>query len=127
MPAKLEENRFEYKGYKYITRKLGYRLEQIERDRDKLRFLGLNEHWWCGYVEIPKDHKVDGVEYDDINIDCHGGLTYSRHEGDKWVIGFDCNHFDDNPIEQDEDYVKMECQKIIDQLIQMEQANESNI
>lgn len=125
MPAKLEENRFEYKGHHYITRKLGYPAEEVIRVTHLFGPGGLNPHWWCGYVEIPKDHKLEGVEYDDIDIQCHGGLTYSRHEGDKWVIGFDCNHYEDNPIEHDEDYVKMECHKIIDQLIEMEQSNES--
>jgi hypothetical protein len=32
------------------------------------------------------------VKYDDINVDVHGGLTYSREEEELWVIGFDCAH-----------------------------------
>lgn len=50
-----------------------------------------------GYVEIPRDHPIHGVDYDSINIDVHGGVTY----GDKneitgeFTIGFDTNHFGD--------------------------------
>lgn len=127
MPAKLEENRFEYHGHQYITRKLGFTDEQINVSPHLFETGIINPFWWFGYVEIPQGHKLDGVEYYDIDIQCHGGLTYSSREGDKWVIGFDCNHFNDNPFDQDEDYVKIECQKIIDQLIVMEQTNESNI
>lgn len=31
----------------------------------------------CGYVRAPKDHLYYGKHYDDCNINCHGGLTYS--------------------------------------------------
>jgi hypothetical protein len=48
----------------------------------------------CGYVQIPKDHPYYEKGYDDINIDCHGGFTYSEVMGtdnEHW-IGFDCMH-----------------------------------
>jgi len=49
----------------------------------------------CGYVEIPKGHELHGKHYDDINIDCHGGLTFSDFLEDAYLIGFDCAHCDD--------------------------------
>lgn len=33
--------------------------------------------WGNGYVLIPKGHKFYGLEYDDIDVNVHGGLTYS--------------------------------------------------
>ena len=55
------------------------------------------------YVEIPKNHKYYLKHYDEIDIDVHGGLTYSKNylytnENDKldgWFIGWDYAHFDD--------------------------------
>lgn len=49
-----------------------------------------------GYVVLTKESKYYGVDYNDIPIECHGGLTYSNYDQDKnWEIGFDCAHFDD--------------------------------
>lgn len=41
------------------------------------------------YINIPKEHKFYGVEYEDLDeldIDVHGGLTYSK---DTLIIDFD--------------------------------------
>lgn len=51
------------------------------------------------YVQIPFDHPYYGKNYDDIDIDVHGDLTYSLnelsflplHDGD-WFIGWDYAH-----------------------------------
>ena len=31
----------------------------------------------CGYIAIPKGHKLYGKDYDEIDISVHGGLTYA--------------------------------------------------
>ena len=57
----------------------------------------------CCYVFLPKGHKYYGKEYDDIEISCHGGLTFSEKDlafnpiflKDTWVIGWDYAHCDD--------------------------------
>ena|ERR1017187_5301940 len=50
----------------------------------------------CGYVNIPKEHKYHGKHYDDIEIDCHGSLTFfDTDKYDKYWIGFDCAHSTD--------------------------------
>jgi hypothetical protein len=54
----------------------------------------------CGYIGIPKGHSVYGKDYDEIDIDVHGGLTYAGDdnypvESDLWWIGFDCAHSGD--------------------------------
>ena len=57
----------------------------------------------CGYVGIPKEHSFWGVSYEEshvelseIEVDVHGGITYSA-EGDDgfWYFGFDTNHAND--------------------------------
>src|SRR4026208_2575071 len=84
-----EPNRcvFSYKGYRCIVR------------RTDLGHL-------CGYVGLPPDHKYFEKNYDDVPVDCHGGLTFSdfwtaRDYGNNidpsdddgnWYIGFDAAH-----------------------------------
>ena len=46
---------------------------------------------WCGYVELPADHPDAGVNYNDMEVQVHGGLTYS----DGCMFGFDCAHWND--------------------------------
>lgn len=57
------------------------------------------------YIEIPKESKLFGLSYDalyekDIDIDVHGGLTYSNDylrniKYDTWFIGWDYAHCND--------------------------------
>lgn len=44
-----------------------------------------------GYVQIPEGHPWSGLDYDDIDVRVHGGLTYADHG---W-IGFDTLHYGD--------------------------------
>ena len=85
----------------------------------------------CGYVGVPKGHPWYGVDYNDyqgeryetdlvINVDVHGGLTFSSacqetddessgichvpepgREHDIWWLGFDCAHMGDVTPELD--------------------------
>jgi len=58
----------------------------------------------CGYVGVPLDSKLANVAYDDLDVNCHGGLTYgAKCEGrvchisdyEVYWFGFDCAHFED--------------------------------
>ena len=49
----------------------------------------------CGYVKIPETHQLYNLDYDEIDVDVHGGLTYSSEEKDGYWLGFDCAHYDD--------------------------------
>lgn len=66
----------------------------------------------CGYVGVPEGHPWHGVNYNDVSVKVHGGLTYSApceedaRECDHtvchtelpgrpehvWWLGFDCAH-----------------------------------
>jgi hypothetical protein len=53
----------------------------------------------CGYVRVPPTHPLFGTDYDDFDVDVHGGLTFAdiesctEHEdGQGWWFGFDCAH-----------------------------------
>ena len=73
----------------------------------------------CGYVGVPADHPDFGVEYDDVDVSVHGGLTFAGRcwtppgvdegqpsagvchvpfEGrphEVYWLGFDCGHYQD--------------------------------
>lgn len=58
----------------------------------------------CGYVGVPKDHVLYGVDcfsnqFRNYGLSCHGGITYSGdanhlnlEDDELWYIGFDCGH-----------------------------------
>lgn len=46
-----------------------------------------------GYVKIPTDHHWHGKDYDEIDVEVHGGLTYGG--GAAGWIGFDTLHSGD--------------------------------
>lgn len=104
-------NTGEYLGYEYIVRKLSLNSYRMP-------------YYYCGYVAIPKGHRLYQVEYDRMSfINCHGGLTFSdKFDGydDVWFIGFDCAHAWDHPTEQDADYTENECLHIINQIVEMD-------
>ena len=68
---------------------------------------------WCGYVGVTREHPDFGKEYDDVDVDVHGGLTYAAAcQGDNkehgichvvgpgeddavWWFGFDTAHCGD--------------------------------
>lgn len=85
----------------------------------------------CGYVTVGKEHPIYGKDYDELlmNIECHGGLTFSETKEGQTKIGFDCAHcIDLTPYYYEHDmiisgmvyrnmeYVKKECMKIVEQL-----------
>lgn len=57
----------------------------------------------CGYVRVPKGHPWHGADYNDLNVDCHGGVTFVEEDepcgkggaDDAYWVGFDCAHSGD--------------------------------
>ncbi len=90
--------------------------------------------WFCGYVMLDKESQFFGKDYFNqelAGIEVHGGLTLSENGkgfeefflpvaeiniSDQWILGFDCNHFDDLQDPKDLDYVIRECEKLAEQL-----------
>ena len=91
---------------------------------------------WCGYVAVTPNHLWSGRSYSGLDIDVHGGLTYSegcagkichRSEGDDkvWWFGFDCGHaWDLSPLDswgrsgayRDINYVREQTKLLAEQL-----------
>jgi len=74
-----------------------------------------------GYVGIPEGHPWFNVNYDYIDCDVHGGLTYAgdhapKHEPDGlYWIGFDTCHDTDNKQNCDKTYCEQQLAKLLQQ------------
>ena len=94
----------------------------------------------CAYVKLTGDDKYYHTDYEEIPIECHGGLTYSGEtleytkrnnpifslvsgEDNSWVIGWDYAHYDDCIYDSDSGRrwataeMVEECENVIRQLI----------
>lgn len=81
----------EYKGYQACVKRT-FLKEPFSKE---LAYFGGH---LCGYVRIPDSHPYFGKV--DIEIDCHGGLTFNESGLEHW-IGYDCAHsFDYVPTSQ---------------------------
>lgn len=131
-----------YMGYKaLIIRKV---FKQV-RYAKKYYFGG----YFCGYVQIPKNHIYFSNTKLCYELECHGGVTFNRFFKKHW-IGFDCAHSNDyvpstekfkkeneklnafaltkefkkyslfNPVYRNVDFCIKECVSLIDQLIDLE-------
>lgn len=67
----------------------------------------------CGYVGVPAGHPAHGKDYDHLDVEVHGGLTFASacshgaedraichkvepgEPDDVWWLGFDCAHIGD--------------------------------
>jgi hypothetical protein len=103
---------------------------------------------WCGYVGLSTSHPAHGKDYDDVNVEVHGGLTYGEacqghichvpkpgEPEDLHWFGFDCNHawdiapgmarhFSMSPemmdmVYRDVNYAKAETMRLAEQLAAM--------
>ena len=106
-----------YRGYKCIIRRLWH-----VNPKDAYP---MNVAWYCGYVEIPEDDRLYGInELSDIleEFNVHGGISFTGRldeVGDAFLLGFDCNHARDDIHEQDIFYAERECKNLIDQIIEL--------
>ena len=85
---------------------------------------GVIDPWYCGYVESPDNFVTPSKDSDDW-LHCHGGVTFEREAppdksipaiaGRTWY-GFDCGHAGDNMAEQNETYVRAQCEHMAAQI-----------
>ena len=61
----------------YMPRRGNTVLHTEEKDGYYIGIMSYGTHP-CAYVSIPKDHPYYQKHYDDVNVDCHGGLTFSN-------------------------------------------------
>lgn len=99
---------------------------------------GMDKGWGNGYVVIPVGHPAHGKHYDSIDVEVHGGLTFSElidekmlkewaanhgltaDDIGKWVVGFDTCHYADNQNNWPKDAVQKETDKLAAQIEAMQ-------
>lgn len=108
--------------------KLRDELEAISNGLIKTMFNEVG--WGNGYVCLPAGHRWWGLEYGEIPVHVHGGLTFSafaeklnwpeldpsRVLPDDYVIGFDTRHYGDSLSRwPSEESIMVEVNNLIDQ------------
>ncbi len=94
---------------------------------------GMEHGWGNGYVLIPEGHILHGKHYDDIDVNIHGGLTFSglideqalvwgkdiltKDDIGMWMIGFDTAHYSDTMSKWPEEKVQAEADRLLAQVI----------
>jgi len=105
-------------------------MKTFVRKNDWLPNLSFYDHGWGnGYVVIPPGHPCHGVDYDEIDVDVHGGLTFGQkasecadwpeiEDSDKdcWIVGFDTAHYGDTIRQWPMSRVLDEIEKLKNQL-----------
>lgn len=89
------ENPERFDEFMKIFEKEGDEHEWTSKEDYKCKILRSHMGMWCGYVFIPKSHPMYGKNYDDVNVEVHGGLTFGEPSDEEWVLGFDCGHAGD--------------------------------
>jgi hypothetical protein len=76
-------------------------LDKGKQDKFFWAIISLGSHPVC-YVGVPPGHKYYGKGYDEIPIQCHGGLTFAGKDFwfnpvsiNLWWIGWDYAHYGD--------------------------------
>ena len=97
--------------------------DKVQWNHAGLACLAVRNHSgnWCGYVGVPNGHPAYGQDYDNVDVDVHGGLTYADRcqvDGpichvaepgfpeDVWWLGFDTAHAGDLAPSSSSDYAK---------------------
>lgn len=113
-------------------------------DPKPFKDFSLNTGWGCGYVVIPRNSPLYGVNYFELDnhVDVHGGLTFGQQveylkdrnwsfpeeitQG--WVVGFDSGHHQDTIQTWPKERVEMETQNLREQLEELSRRriNERN-
>lgn len=102
------------------------------------RFVSIaHKGWGNGYVMLPSNHPSYGLPYDDIDVNIHGGLTFSEytknlsgweevHGLNGYIIGFDTLHYADTIERWPEKAVRAEAEYLKKQLIQFPNESDTN-
>lgn len=130
-----------YKGYMFFIKHIYRDTACTNFFRELSEGVPISNDWYNGYVILPDDHELVDKFYGDFEkeyeLEVHGGITFSDYlsrimdlenmdleEG--YVLGFDCNHVGDNPVDCNQGYVANECKKLIDQLINLDDCKVNN-
>lgn len=114
--------------------------------QETLQVPGVPRGWGNGYVVLDKGHPMYGKDDDEINkhVSIHGGITctvkvieamlhperwpqLTKHDLDKWVVGFDTSHSGDTLKKWPNYRVLNETEWLYNQLASMPNINIEDI
>lgn len=96
---KLNELNVEYKQMEYISNNKTDVLCEGKYKGYQFYIMSMGTHP-TAYIEIPRESILFYKKYDDIDIEVHGGLTFSNSQlrnikTHSWFIGWDYAHYGD--------------------------------
>lgn len=108
------------KGYFMVD--LGEMLEKEKEEISKVLLdFSRDRGHFNGYVALCENHPDYGKDYDDIDVEVHGGLTFSQeveYQNEKyWVVGFDTAHLNDTSKYWTRERTLEEVHKLYQQMI----------
>ncbi len=116
----------------YIYQRIGIQTLIIENDWLPRKIEGVSEYsmdfgWGNGYVLVPIGHPLYRIDYDEISIEVHGGLTFSdyakhlkgvpENQHNMWAIGFDTAHYQDTINRWPKEAVQKEADYLLQQVL----------
>lgn len=87
--------------------------------------------WGNGYALIPVGHPAHGLDYGDIQVNVHYGLTFATSVDEEmiahwpelsddylgfWIVGFDTAHYGDDRHKWPKEAVQAEADRLAEQL-----------
>ena len=125
----------------YSDKPWGYKERIAEGEYKGFDFyvLNLGTHP-CAYIDV-SETELAGKYYDDINIDCHCGITYACEtlatvDKSGWFIGWDYAHigdfvsrttyFDIEGRRWTTEEIVVECKMVIDQICEILESDKCN-
>lgn len=108
--------------------------KRLEKEGVKTGHRGKGGHS-NGYAIIEKDQPCFNMDYNDVKVNVHGGLTFGRlltigdfmHYKDvtledvgKYMLGFDTLHYNDDMTNCNKEYCQKELESLIKQLEEYE-------
>jgi len=100
--------------------------------KSSTKWIRMDVGWGNGYVVLPKSHAWYGMNYNDIPVDVHRGLTFGRILEEKedleifnlgeeylgwYIIGFDTAHYGDTPERWTKNAVQAEADRLLEQCL----------
>ncbi len=103
----------------------------------------------CGYIRVMSGHPWHGKDWEEVDANVHGGLTFAQAdepcdnqgEDDGWWLGFNCAHAGDVPdpdlpgeryttgpigVVRSQEYVENECRSLCEQAMEANNGRNRN-
>lgn len=85
----------------------------------------MDRGWGNGYVQIPKNHFLYGMDFDVVSrkVNVYEGLTFGEALNGEWVFGWDTGHSVDTIEQWPEERVIRETMSLSQQLFKLKESD----